>query len=212
MRLVTPFALAVALFACSGVPNETVDPSSQQEVTSDAPHFEGAWRLIEPGGLPVYSVAAIAYAFRSNGTFFRDSSRVEGIFHPDPRPMLRESGTYTVDPIGHSITLEITAPSARTEVLPYEHEQAGSLALTALVEEGPFKVPFLITYDKTASWCSSVQDCVDELADHTWDPGPTGAAGLDGGASSSGGPVSCDTLRRVCLVSPPPPLDATGAH
>jgi hypothetical protein len=208
MRIFASLAIAATLacgvFACSAAPDESAEPSApsgEQDLTTVSADLLGSWTIDDStAGVGT----TIAYDFRPNGAFFRDSNRVlNGIFLPGaPHPVLRETGTYSVDPVARRITLHVAgsqAVLAHTEVLAYAYKpvvmngvflpgHAPKPTLTLTRQPAPMsQIAFpSITYDKADSWCTSVQDCDAELADQTWWPNGVGA-------------VSCDTNKRVCV-------------
>ncbi len=167
-------ALAAAAVACSAASPDAGDQAAEQDISAAATQIVGSWTIdASSAGLS----STVAYDFRPDGSFFRDSKRIlNGIFLPGARPPLkRESGTFTVSKSKGLVTLHIDSPAPATEVLAYVYTPAKILngvcitdacaahpATLALTEQpAPMShVAFpTITYDHADSYCTSNADC-----------------------------------------------------
>lgn len=216
MRTLFAFA-AVALFALpvvactastddsSSDPTNAVDQGDEQDITSAKSNLKGSW-TISDGSKDLTQI--LAYEFRPNGEFTRDSWRVlNGVMINGGSGTMttRDSGRYTINTKTSEITLHITSPIKSEETVKFEYTPGKILNGVFLPGHAPDTRAHLtlteqpaprshvafpaLKFDRAESWCTSTDDCKDEAKDGTW-------------AEGSGAPaVSCDVKNHVCLAA-----------
>ena len=215
MRTLTAFATALAvslsIVACGASAqddssaDDNSDQGDEQDITAAKAQLKGSWTIDDSSS---ELSSTVAYDFRPNGEFFRDSNRVlNGVLVAGaPQPVQRETGRYTVNARKHTLTLHVTSPTTYDETLSYVYTagrilngvflpgkeppaENATLTLTGIAAPGSHVAFPSIKYDHAASWCTSTADCDEERADGTWL-----------GGMMVGGPSLCDTSKRVCTI------------
>ena len=187
VSVVFALVLPVSVLACAGAGSDPAvgDDTTSEDALTGRAQIKGSW--VAQDGMDT------GIDFRPDGTFFRDTARIlNGVLvNGASRPMMRDTGRYSVSVKHKTITLHVDnhppdPPPGRDEVYIYEyksapvlngmylpgHEPAASLTLT--LQPAPTERlahPYPAQHFKGASsWCTTDQDCKDELKDHTWEP------------------------------------------
>jgi hypothetical protein len=206
VSIVSALALAASVFACSSASSDgSADQGSEQDVTAAKVQLTGSW-VVDTASAEETSVVALE--LRPNGDFWRDENQIlNGVMIGNaPRPVHRDTGTYSVDTSAHTVTLTYKPAGedeSVSETMHYAYKAArilngmflpgqepnmnATLTLTGIAAPGSHIAFPAIQYDQQDSYCTSDKDCDSERSDKSWKPD-----------QSIGGMSQCDQTNRVC--------------
>jgi hypothetical protein len=193
--LLVGLGVALGTVACAGASSDdaTTNDESTEDALSMRATVKGTW-VAQDG-------TDVGLDLRPDGSFFRDTAKVlNGMFINGARPWQHDTGRFVMSAKHKTITLHVDGGADEVFVYEYKaapvlngmflpgHEPAATLTLTR--QPAPMShVAFQAQHFKgTTSWCTTDQDCKDELADKTWQP-----------YFLNGSNPKCEVATNVCI-------------
>ena len=173
-RIFCAAALSLSVFAvaCGAAPEADEAAEAESDELSSAAPIGGSWTASDD------ATFQRAIVFNSDGTFFRDSTRILNgvLIGGNTSPFVRTAGRYTVNNRRHTITLNVSSPTRAVEKYSFAYSPAtilngiivgpgGRPAIESLTLTPKAGGP-AASFARATSWCTASADCANQSILH----------------------------------------------